>query len=47
MKRYVCPHCGGNAKKVNTAVGEMIICDGDKQCQFTGTEDEFEVYEDE
>ena len=43
MTTYKCPHCLGSATKCNDGV---IQCNGAKGCEFSGSEDEFEVIED-
>ena len=42
--RYRCPHCTGRARKIEGA-DDLIVCEGMKDCQFRGGEDEFEVIE--
>ena len=38
---YRCPHCGGNGK-LGYGTDELILCQGDRQCGFTGGPDDFE-----
>lgn len=43
-KQYRCPHCTGQASKINGT--DQIKCEGQVHCQFIGEEDDFEVIED-